>query len=31
MTSELLNLMAAPSPAPVHVVLDTKLVLRDSA
>jgi DNA-binding LacI/PurR family transcriptional regulator len=31
MTSELLNLMAAPSPSPVHVVLDTKLVLRDSA
>jgi DNA-binding LacI/PurR family transcriptional regulator len=31
MTTELLNLMASLSPAPVHVVLDTKLVLRDSA
>jgi DNA-binding LacI/PurR family transcriptional regulator len=31
MTSELLNLMASPVPTPVHVVLDTKLVLRDSA
>jgi len=31
MTRELLALIAAPGRAPAHVILDTELVLRDSA
>jgi DNA-binding LacI/PurR family transcriptional regulator len=31
MTRELLALIAAPGRPPAHVILDTELVLRDSA